>query len=128
MPEHRLLQQQDGRPLKWRHQSRAHGSGRSQNVNVNKALDGGKQGHDGSAVIGWSGKEEEAVHVREHERRVVRVSLLEAFRDVPRDQGRVKPAGRRFHLFDGFSEWTQARITRPRPPVPEPPQPDGHAA
>ena len=52
--------------------SRAHGSGRSQNVNVNKALDGGKQGHDGSAVIGWSGEEEETVHVRKHERRVVR--------------------------------------------------------
>ena len=93
--------------------SRAHGSGRSQNVNVNKALDGGKQGHDGSAVIGWSGKEEEAVHVRKHERRVVRVTLLEGLRDVPRDQGRVKPAGRRFHLCDGFSKRAQARIVVP---------------
>jgi hypothetical protein len=82
-------------------------------VNINKALDGGKQGHDGSPVIGWSRKKEDAVHVREHERWSAHVSLLEAFRDVPRDQGRVKPAGRRFHLCDGFSEWTQARILVP---------------
>lgn len=93
--------------------SRAHGSGRSQNVNVNKALDGGKQGHDGSAVIGWSGEEEETVHVRKHERRVVRIPLLEGLRDMPRDQGRVKPAGCRFHLCDGFSKRAQARIVVP---------------
>ena len=93
--------------------SRAHGAGRPQNVHVNKALDGGKQGHDGSAVIGWSGKEEETFHVRKHERRVVRVTLLEGLRDVPRDQGRVKSPGRRFHLCDGFSKRTQARIFVP---------------
>ena len=93
--------------------SRAHGSRRSQNVNVNKALDGGKQVHHGSAVIGWSRKKKDAVHVREHERWVVGIPLLEGLRDVPRDQGRVKPAGRRFHLCDGFSKRAQARIVVP---------------
>ena len=93
--------------------SRAHGAGRPQNVHVNKALDGGKQGHHGSAVIGWSGKEEETFHVRKHERRGVRVPPHEGLRDVPRDQGRVKSARCRFHLRDGFSKRAQTRIVVP---------------
>lgn len=93
--------------------SRTHGARRSQNVHVNEALDGGKQGNHGSAVTGWSRKKKDAVHVRKHERWSVHVSLLEAFRDVPRDQARMKPTGRRFHLCDGFSKGTQARIVVP---------------
>lgn len=95
----------------------AHRSRCSQNVYVSETLDGGKQTHHGSAIIGWRRKQKDAVHVGQHERRRPRVPSSKGFRDVPRHQAWVKATRFRLHPRDGFRKGAQARILLPERPL-----------